>query len=132
MKGIFFSLDALLALLVAFLLTGAILQAIAALPAEPDNSRLLKISGDSLAIMEKTGTLEDSVSSSSSNPIKLFARSIPRNICYRVSISKPPASNPLIAEENCPCKTFSVARRSFLIASSASTEYLAEMRACYK
>ncbi len=131
-KGIFFSLDAILALLIAFSLAAAILNALSALPAFSNSNSNLRISEDALSSMEKSGVFEKALRDSSAVPIQEFVRSLPNNICYRIAISKPPAANAIIAEENCKCNTFSVTYRSFLVADASAEEYTVQMRTCYK
>jgi hypothetical protein len=132
-KGIFFSLDALLALIIALSLAAAILNGIGQVPpvSAKENSAQ-RIAEDSLALMEKNLVLHDSVAASSPVAIQQFAQLIPPNICYRISISKRAAESPIIVDENCGCKTYSVARRSFIVASATPEIYVAEMRSCFK
>lgn len=132
-RGLFFSLDAILALLIALSLAAAILNSLAGIPPVSGKAQIpQKISEDALASMEKGGVLQDAVGYSSSMPLRQFSAVLPGNICYRISILRPPAPEPIIAEENCICKEYSVSRRSFLVQSAAPSFYIAEMRSCFK
>ncbi|MFH0972019.1 MAG: hypothetical protein V1835_05650 [Candidatus Micrarchaeota archaeon] len=132
-RGVFFSLDALLALLIAFALMTSTFAIITAAPrGNAIGNAPLEISQDALLAMEKGGVLGIAVKNSDPAPIRKFAEIIPNNICYRISIMKPPSGDAIIAEENCRCIDYSVARRSIVVGSASSEEYLAEMRACNK
>ncbi|MEK6954028.1 MAG: hypothetical protein AABX01_03405 [Candidatus Micrarchaeota archaeon] len=132
MRGIFFSIDAILALLIAFSLSAFILNAIAGLP-DPSlsSSQPEKLADDALISMDKSGVLKNALESKSAIPLKEFARVFPSNICYRVEISGE-NEGVIIADENCACKTYSISRRNFIISGSTTSIYLAEMRVCYK
>jgi hypothetical protein len=133
MRGFFFSMDTILAFMIALLFIGAIFTAISSIPAASDDySYLRRIVDDSLVVMEKRGILENSIRANSSQPIREFAAILPNNLCYRISIAKPPAITPILAQENCLCQSFTIGRRSVVVADSTSVEYLAEMRACLK
>jgi hypothetical protein len=126
-------MDTILAFMIALLFIGAIFTAISAIPSYSDGYNYLRrIVDDSLLVMEKKGILENSIKTNSSQPIRDFAAILPKNICYRIAISKPPAITPILAQENCACSSFSIGRRSIVVTDSTSEEYLAEMRACLK
>ena len=133
MRGIFFSIDAILALLLALSISALILNTSSRLQATTiADSQLQKIADDSLVSMDKSGVLGSSVVANSANPLKEFARIIPGNVCYRIAIYPQSLSTPMIAQENCACRTYSISRRSFVLPEPGTAIYLAEMRACYK
>ncbi|MFH1750729.1 MAG: hypothetical protein ABH863_03565 [Candidatus Micrarchaeota archaeon] len=130
-RGIFFSLDAVLALIIALSLSAATLGAIERL-STAGSEFPSGISEDLLASMEKDGALQDAAIASSAYPLSSHLAMAPANICYRLTIWKDPGVEPLVADENCACKVYSVSARSFILASSEPEEYVAEMRTCYK
>ncbi len=132
-RGIFFSIDGVLALLLSMLLIASIFQIASALPSSPDSeNELWKIGQDSLASMEKAGLLERGIGTSSTSEITEFLRVLPKNTCHRIMIEEIGEAHPLLGAENCACKLPVVSRRSFVVSGPMAGLYLAELGLCYK
>ncbi|MBI5224984.1 hypothetical protein HY989_03870 [Candidatus Micrarchaeota archaeon] len=134
MRGILFSTDAVLALLVSMLFIGYIFHSLSLIEsAKPRMESLQKISGDFLQILEEDGSLKMSMESNSDIPIVNDGRILPSNLCYELILTSKDSQSPLISSSNCACKDFVLSRRSFIASNgTAQAEHFAELKTCYK
>ncbi|MFH1443005.1 MAG: hypothetical protein ABIG96_03135 [Candidatus Micrarchaeota archaeon] len=131
-KAIFFSIDAVLALLISSVLLAATLQSLSQMESLKPSDPTLAISRDALATMEKSGILQDAVKAGSSARIRNFLEFMPENVCYRVSIFAQNSQEPVMAEENCACDEITSVARSFIAEGAEAEIYVAEMRSCIR
>lgn len=136
MRGIFFSLDGILALMISLLLIGAVFSAIDSISrASIIPQSLASNAKDTLAVLEKSGALKESVAQNSYIPSKQALDLLPSNACYSFSIFKGISPIPLIASQNCGCKVSFIAQRGFVISPESSNEpdeYTARLSLCQK
>lgn len=86
-KAVIFTLDAILAVLIAGVMLSAAYFYISGAEAPTDNRQnLYKISLDILAVLEKDGALHDFVNAGSASAISSFLNALPSQICSNVTI----------------------------------------------
>ncbi len=134
MRGILFSTDAVLALLVSMLFIGYIFHSLSIIEsAKPEIQNLQKISQDFLQILENDGSLKNSLETNTESAIAADARILPANICFELSLYSKDSQNPKFSSSNCGCKDFVLSRRSFIASNgTALAEHFAELKTCYK
>jgi hypothetical protein len=114
-KGIIFSIDALLALLVAAFFIFAILSARPnAIDSSPAHIEALAM--DTLAALEKKGLLADAVQSGSADAVSEAVDNIlPKRICSTVSVNTLSEAVMAATRQGCTAgNSLSIARRSFM------------------
>lgn len=128
-KGILFTLDALLALLISGLFIFLTYQLLIPRSTASSSLELSRLASDVAVTLDETGTLAAAVNSSSTAGIYNFLQVVPLSYCVRVRI---PGVSP-VTNQNCQCSgDIAVATRSVVLVSSSLTTRVASVEACYK
>lgn len=132
-KAIIFTLDAILALLIAATLIISSLYYLSKTENIPYTEQgLYKISLDILTVLEKDGTLKTAVEESSATEIQGFLDSLPVQICANITIYNTAQDNLLSVKKTaCDSSEEKLFSRRVFIANSFSV-YYAEMVSWFK
>lgn len=135
-RGIVFTIDAVLAMAIAGILSSMtfvmLAKANAAAGVALEQNELGRVASDLLASMEKSGVLAQAASSGSPIPLDDFLGIMPRSVCARVLVKNTAGAIVLSSSSSCSCGTRTlVKKRDFvLIRGGALETYLSEARAC--
>ncbi|MBW2984326.1 hypothetical protein KY361_04380 [Candidatus Woesearchaeota archaeon] len=132
-KGIIFSLDAILAVIIAGVMILACFFYLSHTSTNLyQNQDIYKISLDSLTILEKDNTLKTAVETNSTTTLQLFLDSLPAQLCGDITVYTSSSSAVLSAQKTgCTAKNEStIAVRSFV--ANNFNVYYARMEAWYK
>lgn len=130
-KGIIFTLDATLAVIMALSLIIPSLFYLSKSDVTFEQENLYRITTDSLAILEKNDVLMMGVLTNSSLLLQEFLDSLPYNVCAKVELFNKDGEKQLtVLKEDCTySEDYQVVRRVFLAQESI---YLARMETWYR
>jgi len=137
-KGFIISLDALLALLLTLVMIGTSVYYLSGTNYDSYNSNYLKeISMDSLTVLEKSGTLEETVKEDSSDELRILLNKLPYQICGELLLfESTDLDNAVIVVSRSDCEksylNFASTKRSFVVNDGSVGYYLAEMNTWYR
>lgn len=135
-RAFIFTLDALFAMLIAFMLILEITGIMASIPRSSISALdLYRLEGDALAGMDKDGTLAFALAQNSTPAISGYLTILPPRVCASVLVRQYPADAVVLANvQNCTCSSDRVSTpRAFIRVGSGGTleRYIATMEGCY-
>jgi len=135
MKGIIFTSDALLAILISTILLIATAQALASQPTSNlAPLGLQRLQADALAGMDKEGVLATALADGDTAEIRSFLGIMPANLCLTTTVRNQAGTLMLADQPACQCTgAKTTAQRAFLrITSTGVLEpYIASMEGCF-
>lgn len=136
MKGVVFTVDAILALAVASTLMFMTFTVLAKAGAEAGKAlqemQLDRITSDTLSSMEKKGVFKEAVLADSAAPLDSFLAILPESLCTSVLVKNSDGKVALASVPNCTCETRAVVKkRGFTVIRGGTLEiYLSEAKTC--
>jgi len=129
-KGFIFSLDAIIAVLIALLMITSILFYLSQNSHSPNRENLNNIALDSLVLLEKSGALSATVISLDPSALDSYLGTLPYNICARIELFESRADGSLsktLSHYRAGCSlpsSYIISRRVFI---ASRITYLAEL-----
>ena len=130
-KAFIFTLDAIMALILAALIVSAIYFNFSKQSQQPySEANLLQISLDSLTVLEKNSNLNDAVQNNDLSQLQSFVTIMPYQFCSNITIKDSDEDYIASIQRNCSLSNpQAIARRIFI---ANNTVFLAEMKTSFK